>query len=110
MKRTISVVVVVLLGLTVFICAQTPTAAAAPRFEVTVTNLTRGQQFTPILVASHQEGVRLFTLGSPASSELATLAEEGNTGPLEELLLSTPRVGDIATSAGLLSSERSGSN
>jgi hypothetical protein len=25
-------------------------------FEVTVTNLTRGQQFTPILVASHKPG------------------------------------------------------
>jgi len=31
---------------------------AAAEFEVTVTNLTRGQVFTPILVASHQEGVR----------------------------------------------------
>lgn len=101
MKRTVSVVVV-LLGFTVLIGAQTPTAAAAPRFEVTVTNLTRGQQFTPILVASHQKGVRLFTLGSPVSSELATLAEEGNTAPLAALLLATPGVNDIAASAGLL--------
>jgi hypothetical protein len=101
MKRTVSVVVV-LLGFTVLIGTQTPTAAAAPRFEVTVTNLTRGQQFTPILVASHQKGVRLFTLGSPASSELVTLAEEGNTVPLAALLLATPGVSDIAASAGLL--------
>jgi hypothetical protein len=101
MKRTVSVVVV-LLGFTVLIGAQTPTAAAARRFEVTVTNLTRGQQFTPILVASHQKGVRLFTLGSPASSELATLAEEGNTVPLAALLLATPGVSDIAASTGLL--------
>ena len=35
-------------------------AASAAEYEVTVTNLTRGQQFTPILVASHQAGVRLF--------------------------------------------------
>ncbi len=101
MKRTVSVVVV-LLGFTVLIGAQTSTAATAPRFEVTVTNLTRGQQFTPILVASHRKGVRLFTLGSPASSELATLAEEGNTAPLAALLLATPGVSDIAASAGLL--------
>ncbi len=106
MKRTVSLVVV-LLGFIILIGARIPTAAAAPRFEVTVTNLTRGQQFTPILVASHQEGVRLFTLGSPASSELATLAEEGNTGPLAALLLATPGVGDIATSAGLLDPGRS---
>ena len=33
------------------------------RFEVTVTNLTRGQTFTPVLVASHGEGVTLFEEG-----------------------------------------------
>ncbi len=77
-------------------------ASAQPRFEVTVTNLTRGQRFTPILVASHREGVRLFTLGSPASSELATLAEEGNTAPLKALLAGMPEVKDVADSGGLL--------
>jgi len=71
-------------------------------FEVTVTNLTRGQQFTPILVASHREGVHLFDLGSPASPQLATLAEEGNTAPLAALLAGRPDVKDIAVSSGLL--------
>ena len=33
------------------------------RLEVTVTNLTRGQTFTPVLVASHRAGVTLFALG-----------------------------------------------
>ena len=32
--------------------------AAAAEFEVTVTNLTRGQVFTPILVASHRRTMR----------------------------------------------------
>jgi hypothetical protein len=68
------------------------------RFEVTVTNLTRGQTFTPVLVASHRAGVTLFTLGQPASPQLAILAEEGNTAPLAALLLSTPGVRDIADS------------
>jgi len=71
-------------------------------FEVTVTNLTHGQQFTPILVASHSEGVHLFDLGSSASSQLATLAQEGNTAPLAALLAGLPEVKDIAVSAGLL--------
>jgi hypothetical protein len=71
---------------------------SGPRFEVTVTNLTRGQTFTPVLVASHREGVTLFTLGAPASSQLATLAEEGNTAPLATLLLADPRVRDVADS------------
>lgn len=72
-----------------------------PRFEVTVTNLTRGQQFTPVLVASHKEGVRLFTLGQAASTELAILAEEGNTAPLTALLSRMPEVKDVVSSNGL---------
>ncbi len=71
------------------------------RFEVKVTNLTRGQQFTPILVASHRAGVRLFNLGEPASSQLATLAEEGNTAPLAALLLANPAVRDVESGSGL---------
>ena len=54
--------------------------ADGSQFEVKVTNLTRGQTFTPVLVASHREGVTLFTLGAAASSQLATLA--GRATPL----------------------------
>lgn len=77
-------------------------AASAMEFEVTVTNLTRGQQFTPILVASHKAGVRLFELGSPATPQLKTLAEEGNVAPLTALLLGNPDVRDVVNSGGLL--------
>ena len=75
---------------------------SAAEFEVTVTNLTRGQQFTPILVASHKSGVRLFELGSPASPQLKTLAEEGNVAPMTALLLGNPDVRDVVNSGGLL--------
>jgi hypothetical protein len=71
-------------------------------FEVTVTNLTRGQRFTPIMVASHRQGVRLFELGQPASPELETLAEEGNTMPLKTLLGADPDVLDVTDSGALL--------
>ena len=77
-------------------------AAAAPEFEVTVTNLTRGQQFTPILVASHKAGVRLFELGRPASPQLKTLAEEGNVAPMTALLLGNPDVREVVNSGALL--------
>lgn len=66
------------------------------QFEVTVTNLTRGQTFTPVLVASHRKGVTLFSPGKSASAELANLAEEGATAPLAALLLATPAVLDVA--------------
>ena len=72
------------------------------RFEVTVTNLTRGQQFTPILVAAHRRGVSLFTSGDAASPELATLAEEGDTAPLTSLLSGLPEVKEVVSSSGLL--------
>ena len=71
------------------------------RFEVTITNLTRGQQFTPILVAAHKEGVKLFRLGTPARSELVTLAEEGNPAPLAAALRALPDTGQVVTGNGL---------
>jgi hypothetical protein len=72
------------------------------KYEVTVTNLTRGQSFTPILIATHKEGVKLFTPGSSSTDELAMLAEGGDTVPLGAMLLSNEKVKDIATSGGLL--------
>ena len=68
------------------------------RYEVTITNLTRGQRFTPVLVASHKEGVKLFELGAAASSQLRTLAVEGEVGPLSMLLAADPNVGDVKNS------------
>lgn len=77
---------------------QAAHAQGGPRYEVTVTNITRDQRFTPILVASHREGVHLFALGDPASAALETLAEEGNTGPLTTLLLGMSDVADVQSS------------
>jgi hypothetical protein len=71
-------------------------------FEVTVTNVTRGQRFTPILVASHRANVRLFELGEPASPGLQIVAEEGNVAPLTAALLAQSGVLDVANSGALL--------
>jgi hypothetical protein len=71
-------------------------------YEVTITNLTRGQEFTPIFVASHRNGIQVFTLGHAASPKLATLPEKGNAGPITGLLLSLPVVRDVQSSSGLL--------
>ena len=71
-------------------------------YEVTVTNLTRGQSFTPILVATHRAGVMLFETGQPASPELALLAEGGKTAPLTANLEANPEVQQVITIPGLL--------
>jgi Spondin_N len=68
------------------------------RFEVKITNLTRAQQFTPILVASHREGVRLFNLGESVSPEMAVLAEEGDPTQMANLLSGMREVKDVVTS------------
>lgn len=71
-------------------------------YAVTITNLTRAQVFTPVLVASHRRGVSLFQVGSPASSELAALAEGGDVAPLTASLQASHKVRDVANSGGLL--------
>ena len=71
-------------------------------YEVTVTNVTRDQSFTPLLVVAHHSRVSLFEVGQEASPELEALAETGATGPFEEALDSTPGVHGVSTGEGLL--------
>ncbi len=77
-------------------------AGGQATYEVTVTNLTRGQVFTPILVASHDRSVRLFTPGEAASPELAELAESGSTALLSALLETLPGISDVTAAGGVL--------
>ncbi|HUT41919.1 MAG TPA: spondin domain-containing protein [Gammaproteobacteria bacterium] len=72
-------------------------------YDVTITNLTRGVSFTPILAASHRPADHLlFNAGEAASEALAALAEGGDTMPLNDALDANPIVSSTATSAGLL--------
>lgn len=57
------------------------TFAEDANYNVKVTNLTRGQVFTPILVTTHKEGLKAFNLGQPAIPEITAIAESGNTEP-----------------------------
>ena len=72
-------------------------------FEVTITNLTKGQTFTPQLLTTHKRGIHLFEAGAPASLSLELLAEAGDTAPLSADLSSYgAKVADIQTVPGLL--------
>ena len=72
-------------------------------YEVTITNITRGQTFTPQLVVTHSRSIGLFELGQPASEALEILAEGGDTQPLTDVLAGLGnRVGSVETIAGLL--------
>ena len=71
--------------------------ATGTTFMVTVTNLTRGQLISPALVATHTKDFQLFTLGSPASTELAAVAEDADNSGLEAMLRDDHHVGDVQT-------------
>lgn len=77
-------------------------ASFAETYEVSLTNLTAGQSFTPRLVLTHIGG-QVFTPGSPAIAELVDIAEGGDIAPMMTLLAGFPEeVPAIATGDGLL--------
>lgn len=92
-----------LFALAALLASASASANREQLYEVTITNLTRALSFTPVLVASHRDGVSIYDLGSPASDELAALAEGGDITPLTEILQADHRVVDVQHSAGLLS-------
>ena len=94
----------VLLGTLSLIAA--PTAAlldsgAAPaqqtaRYEISVTNLTRGQIFSPPVLATHTKNLPpLWQLGAPASPELAGVAEDALNQPLIDALEATGQTREV---------------
>lgn len=68
-------------------------------YEVTITNLTRGQTFTPLIAATHRRATKLFEPGQPADRALEELAEGGDSSALQKRL-KTEGALDIATTAG----------
>ena len=77
--------------------------AAAATWQVEITNVTPGQIFTPLLVATHSGNIDLFEVGEAASANIERIAEGGDIGPAKMALESAPYgVGDIQTHDALL--------
>ncbi|MBI3995655.1 MAG: spondin domain-containing protein [Nitrospirae bacterium] len=100
MKRLTATLTAGLLIMMGFLTAVTASAEEGRRYSVTITNLSRGQVITPPVVISHSPDFELFTLGSPATPELAALAEDGSTAPLLGFLATLPTVLEFTTAAG----------
>jgi len=70
------------LRVTLFLLSLLLSASASAAFhqtaEVEITNLTHATYFTPLLVASHDDGFHLFEPGMPASAPLQAMAEGGD--------------------------------
>ncbi len=59
-------------------------SSQAAQWDVTITNLTHGNLFTPLLVTAHDSSTHLFQVGAAASSAIGLMAE---CGDLSELLM-----------------------
>ena len=71
------------------------------KYEVTITNVTKGQIISPVVVATHSESTTpIYTFGSPASPELAGVAEDALLDPFIQMLENDPTVADVATIFG----------
>lgn len=62
-------------------------AAQAQNLTVTVTNLTHGLHFTPLITAAHTSDTHVFSVTTNASTELQMMAEGGNISGLSTLLM-----------------------
>lgn len=76
--------------------------ASAYTYEVTVTNLTKGQIFSPPLAVSHNKSIRLFEPGQPAIPALYLMAEDGDNGMLAALADESDLIWDAASAGGPL--------
>ncbi len=80
----------------------TLSTAHAQLYEVTITNLTPGQIFSPVFAVTHNYNQTLFTSGEAATPELAALAQDANADGLTDLLSSTAGVHEIVHGTGVI--------
>ena len=72
-------------------------------YEVTITNLTSGQPFTPPILATHTNGIDVFEVGNTASGPVSAIAENGDGSGLLAVLSGSSEVYDyVAASAPLV--------
>lgn len=80
--------------------------ATAAELEISVTNLTHGSYFTPLLIAAHNMDSHLFQAGEIATPALQKMAEGGNISDLDAAVkgaggvtIANPAMGLLAPSA-----------
>ena len=66
--------------------AMLASSSFAAELDITVTNLTQGLHFTPIISGAHVTSANLFQVGVAATTELQAMAEGGDIAGLNTLL------------------------
>lgn len=86
-------------ALSLIATAQTAQSAT---LDISITNLTHGIYFTPILISAHDDSTHLFELGASASTALQEMAEGGAIGSLVSMVDAAGGVNVENPAAGLL--------
>jgi hypothetical protein len=90
-----------LLSLLVLLVGTGMALAGQVQYEITITNLTKGQPFSPTVVAVHNGRLDpIFTLGQPSSEGIWRIAEGGDTSVLAPQLSADPNVYDVKVTEG----------
>lgn len=76
--------------------------ASNPQYRITITNLTKGQLFTPVFAASVKRGTKLYKFGDVASDELGRVAEGGDASALALMLANAGKSYGTANGVGLI--------
>lgn len=99
-------VVALLAAVVGLVFASLPASARAAQpvdtYEVTLTNLTGGQAFSPPVLVTHRGGVAIFEVGDAASDGIRQIAENGNNMVLLDKLSNTEGVFEVVEGAAPL--------
>ncbi|MCF6251823.1 MAG: spondin domain-containing protein [Methylococcaceae bacterium] len=71
-------------------------------YEVTITNLSRGQIISPVFAFTHNGSESLFTHGEPASPELAALAQDADSNGLMSLFSASSATHEIVLGTAVI--------
>lgn len=96
-------------ALSVITLALASSTTMAQELSITVTNLTQGLHFTPVISAAHTMDSHIFMSGMMASSELQAMAEGGDISGLASLLINADANVNENPAMGLLAPTMSAS-
>ena len=106
-RRSLITLAIAAIGVTLSVVMFTSAASGngnsdrGRRYEVTITNVTKGQVISPVVMATHSSGMQpIYSFGSPASDELAGVAEDAVLQPLIDMLNADPSVANVVTIMG----------
>lgn len=95
MRRTLQTLMLIVSLVATLSAGTVHAGSPMATYEVTITNMTVGQPFTPPVIATHNRGFRMFEVGRAASEEVKEIAENGNLAPLVAAVENSPKVSDF---------------